>query len=94
MPEPSDPGRGAHLPAPELASFCVMLYSEALIHLGQAPDPRTGEVETDLEQAQFTIDLLAMLEEKTQGNRTPEESSILSELLATLRMGFIRAARL
>jgi hypothetical protein len=68
-----------------------MLYSEALVHLGQVPDPMSGQPHVDLEQAQFTIDLLAMLKEKTEGNRTSEETAVLDEILATLRMGFVRA---
>ncbi|MBI4013319.1 MAG: DUF1844 domain-containing protein [Candidatus Rokubacteria bacterium] len=70
-----------------------MLYSEALVHLGQVPDPMTGQPHRDLEQAQFTIDLLAMLQEKTQGNRTAEESGVLEEILATLRMAYVRVSR-
>jgi hypothetical protein len=70
-----------------------MLYSETLVHLGQVPDPATGQPQRDLEQAQFTIDLLGMLREKTEGNRTPEESSVLDEILATLRMAYVRASR-
>ncbi len=70
-----------------------MLYSEALVHLGQVPDPMTGQSHRDLEQAQFTIDLLAMLQEKTRGNCTPEESGVLEEILATLRMAFVRASQ-
>jgi len=78
----------------DFASFCVMLYSEALMHLGQVPDPMTGEPQQDLEQAQFTIELLAMLQQKTEGNRTPEESGVLEEILAALRMAYVRASRL
>jgi hypothetical protein len=70
-----------------------MLYSEALMHLGQVPDPMTGQPHQDLEQAQFTIDLLGMLREKTEGNRTPQESAVLEEILANLRMAFVRASR-
>jgi hypothetical protein len=69
------------------------MYSDALVHLGQVPDPMTGQPHQDLEQAQFTIDLLAMLREKTEGNRTAEESAVLDEILATLRMSFVRASR-
>jgi hypothetical protein len=81
------------VPAADFASFCVMLGSEALMHLGQLPDPVTGQPHQDLEQAQFTIDLLGMLQEKTRGNRTPQESAVLEELLANLRMAFVRASR-
>lgn len=98
-PTPPSPPRGEPVAAPrgparaDFASFCVMLYSEALVHLGQVPDPVTGQPHRDLEQAQFTIDLLAMLQEKTQGNRTPEESAVLEEILATLRMAFVHLSR-
>jgi hypothetical protein len=70
-----------------------MLGSEALMHLGQVPDPMTGQAHQDLEQAQFTIDLLGMLREKTEGNRTPQESAVLEQLLANLRMAFVHASR-
>ena len=89
--DPTAPPPGQ--PRPDFASFCVMMYSDALVHLGQIPDPLTGQPHQDLEQAQFTIDLLAMLQEKTTGNRTTEESAVLEEILTTLRMGFVRASR-
>jgi hypothetical protein len=70
-----------------------MLYSEALIHLGQVPDPMTGTPAVDLDQARFSIDLLAMLQEKTAGNRSAEESAVLDEALATLRLGYVHLSR-
>jgi hypothetical protein len=76
-----------------LTSLCAMFYSEALLHLGQVPDPATGQAHLDLEQARFTIDMLSMLREKTEGNRTAEESAVLDEVLATLRMGFVQLSR-
>jgi uncharacterized protein DUF1844 len=92
VPPLADPTlRGA--PPADFASFCVMLGSEALMHLGQVPDPMTGQAHQDLEQAQFTIDLLGMLQEKTAGNRTPQESAVLEQLLTNLRMAFVQASR-
>jgi hypothetical protein len=70
-----------------------MLGSEALMHLGQVPDPMTGQPHQDLEQALFTIELLGMLQAKTEGNRTPQESAVLEQLLANLRMAFVHASR-
>lgn len=90
--EPAAPPGGP--PRPDFASFCVMLYSDALVHLGQVPDPVTGQGHQDLEQARFTIDLLGMLREKTEGNRTAEESAVLDEILTNLRMAFVRLSRL
>jgi len=71
-----------------------MLYSDAEVHLGQVPDPVTGRPQPDLGQARYAIDLLTMIKEKTEGNRTSEESAILDEVLTALRMGFVRASRL
>jgi Domain of unknown function (DUF1844) len=70
-----------------------MLYGDAMANLGQAPDPATGRPHIDLEQARFTIDLLAVLQDKTRGNRTPDESAVLEEMLSTLRMGFVRLSQ-
>jgi hypothetical protein len=64
-----------------------------MANLGQAPDPMTGRPHVDLDQARFAIDLLAMLQEKTGGNRTPDESAVLEEMLSTLRMGFVRLSQ-
>jgi len=90
---PPSPGLGPGPLRADLASLCVMFYGDALVHLGQVPDPTTGQPHRDLEQARFLIDLLAMLKEKTEGNRTAEESAVLQEILTTLRMGFVRASR-
>jgi hypothetical protein len=70
-----------------------MLYSDALLNLGQVPDPATGQPRRDLDQARFAIDLIAVLREKTEGNRTVEESAVLEEILATLQMAYVRASR-
>lgn len=77
----------------DLSALCMMLYSEALLHLGQVPDPATGQVRVDLDQARFTIDLLGVIQQKTQGNRTLEESAVLDEMLTAVRLGFVRASR-
>jgi hypothetical protein len=70
-----------------------MLYGDAMANLGQAPDPTIGRPRVDLDQARFAIDLLAMLQEKTRGNRTSDESAVLEEMLSTLRMGYVRLSQ-
>ncbi|HWC05915.1 MAG TPA: DUF1844 domain-containing protein [Gemmatimonadota bacterium] len=92
---PSAPpvGGPGGVPKADLTSLLVMLYGDAMANLGQAPDPMTGRPHVDLDQARFAIDLLAMLQEKTGGNRTPDESAVLEEMLSTLRMGFVRLSQ-
>ena len=87
------PGGPAGAPKADLTSLLVMLYGDAMANLGQAPDPMTGRPHVDLEQARFAIDLLAMLQDKTRGNRTPDESAVLDEMLGALRMGFVRLSQ-
>jgi hypothetical protein len=91
-PGPAMTGPGG-APRADLTSLLVMLYGDAMANLGQAPDPVSGRPHVDLDQARFAIDLLAMLQEKTRGNRTPDESAVLEEMLATLRMGFVRLSQ-
>ena len=81
------------VPKADLTSLLVMLYGDAMANLGQAPDPTSGRPHVDLDQARFAIDLLAMLQEKTRGNRTPDESAVLEEMLTTLRMGYVRVSQ-
>ena len=80
-------------PKADLTSLLVMLYGDAMANLGQAPDPTSGRPHVDLDQARFAIDLLAILQEKTRGNRTPDESAVLEEMLTTLRMGYVRVSQ-
>lgn len=91
-PGPSPLDAGGPMQA-NLTSLCAMFYSEALVHMGQVPDPATGRPHVDLEQARFTIDMLSMIRDKTEGNRTEEESAVLEEILAALRMGFVQLSR-
>jgi hypothetical protein len=91
-PGPATAGPGG-APRADLTSLLVMLYGDAMANLGQAPDPVSGRPHVDLDQARFAIDLVAMLQEKTQGNRTPDESAVLEEMLAGLRMGFVRISQ-
>jgi Domain of unknown function (DUF1844) len=75
-------------------AFALSLGSSALIHLGMAPDPTSKEKPAvDLPLAQQSIDLLALLQEKTRGNLTPEEESFLRNLLYDLRMRFVEVAK-
>ena len=86
---PDDPKR----PRLDFNAFVLSLGSSALIHLGEAPDPLSGETqEPDLMLAQQSIDLLALLQEKTRGNLSEEEAQFLDTLLYDLRVRYVAAA--
>jgi len=77
----------------ELGALFVMFANAALVSLGAVQEPGTGEGRLDLDQARSAIDILVMLRDKTQGNRTDQESRLLEELVYDLQMRFVRAAR-
>jgi len=71
----------------------LMFGTTALLHLGVAPDPVSGEKKLDLPQAKQAIDLLDLLKGKTAGNLTAEESSMLENVLYDLRMRYLDTVR-
>lgn len=79
-------------PLPEITfeAFLISLSSSALIHLGELPDPTTGEKKKDLPLAKQTIDLLGLLREKTRNNLTAEEENLFDHLLYDLRLKFVK----
>ena len=71
------------------SAFVLGLASSALIHLGAHPNPETGSVAMDLTLARQSIDVLALLREKTKGNLSSEEEQLFSSILSDLRMRFV-----
>jgi hypothetical protein len=76
----------------DFSGLLLSLASTAMLHLGApTPDGKTGPV--NLPRAQEMIDLLSVLEQKTKGNLTPDESALLGNLLYNLRLRYVEAAR-
>jgi hypothetical protein len=71
-------------------AFVMMHAQQASLFLGEIPHPETGETVRNLDAARFMIDQLEMLQEKTRGNLSSEESQILSSVLSDLRLAFVR----
>jgi hypothetical protein len=84
---------GPKQPRLDFNALVLSLGSSALIHLGEAPDPVSGNTqEPDLPLAQQSIDLLVLLQEKTRGNLSDEEARFLDTLLYDLRVRYVAAA--
>ena len=81
------------VPPIDFNTFVISLSASATMHLGTAPNPATGEAEVNLPLARQTIDLLALLEDKTRGNLTGEEERLLAQVLYDLRMQFVQRAK-
>ncbi len=87
------PGGGDELPPVDFTTFVLSLSTSALAALGLMEDPRLGRPgRPNLPMARQTIDLLAMLEEKTRGNLSGEEERLLTQVLTDLRLHFVRVS--
>jgi len=71
----------------------MMQAQNAALFLGQIPNPQTGKGEVNLELAKMFIDQLAMIQEKTRGNLTNEETAVLRNTLSNLQMAFVEVSR-
>ncbi|MSR43857.1 MAG: DUF1844 domain-containing protein [Phycisphaerales bacterium] len=82
------------LPPADFRSIVGLLATQALSGLGAYGDPATGRVVVDLPGAQFAIDLLGVLVEKTKGNLSDEENKELTAILAELRSRFVQLTQM
>ena len=71
------------------SSFVISLGSSSLMLMGEQLDPQQQSVPVNLPQAKEIIDLLSVLEEKTKGNLTADEQTVLRDMLYALRMKYV-----
>ncbi len=77
----------------DFASFLLSLATTGMVHLGEIPEPSTGQKSEDLEGARQMIEILDIMKEKTEGNLSGEESKLLENLLYELRMKFMSKSK-
>jgi hypothetical protein len=93
------PGRGAAPTDPAkqasrvFLTFLAQIVQQGFMQLGQVESPFTGQREVDLDGARFTIDLLGVLQQRTKGNLTDQETRMLSESLRELQLQYVAIAR-
>lgn len=87
----SEAGASGPLPRVDFSGFILSLYSSGLVQLGKVEDPLTGKKSKNFELAKATVDMIAMLEEKTKGNLTEDEKNLLKALLSEIRIAFVEA---
>ncbi len=73
----------------DFSTFVMSLTSSALYHLGDMPDPTTGQIEQNLPAVRQTIDILTMLQAKTKGNLDPQEDKLLGQLIYEVQMKYV-----
>jgi hypothetical protein len=90
--QPAD--TGIPLPEPTLSFLAGTMYVQGAIAMGLLPNPTSDkQPKVQIEQARHAIDMLAMLQQKTEGNRTPDESEEIEFMLHQLRMAFITVSQ-
>ena len=86
--DPNDPN------AISFAAFVLSLAHTAAVHVGDVPDPVSGQrAPVNVDAAKQMIDILSLLEQKTRGNLTAEERQLLDQILYELRLRFVEATR-
>ncbi len=70
-------------------TYLTSIGYQAMIFLGEIPNPSTGENEKNLRQAKFIIDTIVMLKEKTRGNLSDQEAAFIEGTLDELQAKFL-----
>jgi hypothetical protein len=90
QPQPPPRQPAENLPPASLSYLASTLYLQAAIALGILPNPMAEKkFDVHLDRAKHAIDTLQVLQEKTEGNRTPQESDEIEAMLHQLRLAFI-----
>ena len=82
----------AALPPPSFFTHVTSIATQVMLSFGEIEHPVTKETRRSLPEAKFGIDTLGMLEEKTEGHLTDQEREYLQQVLAELRMKYVKAA--
>jgi len=83
---------GGGLPKADFELLVSTLATQALFAMGAIPDPRTGQRMQSLELARHHIDMLAVIEEKTKGNLSSDETDLIASTLFELRQRYVQLA--
>ena len=78
-------------PEADFYSFISGLGMQALMFMGEIPDPITKKKQKNFSQAKYIIDTLIMLGQKTKGNLTEEEGGLMEGIIHELQMKYVKA---
>ena len=70
-------------------SLVMTFQAAAMQQMGKLKNPVSDKIERDLQQAQLSIDILDMLEEKTRGNLSEDETKLLKGILQELKLNYV-----
>lgn len=88
------PAADAGIPEASFHVLLATLGTQAMAMMGLLPNPEGGgNTQVHMPMARHLIDMVGVLEEKTKGNLTPEEATVLTENLHQLRMAYVAVSR-
>ena len=73
---------------PNFSIFLTSLGMQAMIFLGEMPNPINNETKVEIARAKYMIDSIAMIKDKTQGNLSAEEQKLIDDILYGLRLKY------
>lgn len=91
--ESADASREREVPGASFAILVNSLLTQMFFALGAIPDPQSGKRYVDLDLAKHHIDMLGILEEKTKGNLTEDETKMLDRAMYEGRMQYVQVAQ-
>jgi len=74
----------------DLRDLGALLVTQALVALGELPEPGSNQQQLNLEAARLAIDLLDVLEQRTRAARSEDEDRFILSSLAQLRLAYVR----
>jgi hypothetical protein len=77
----------------DFPTFVLSVGSAAMMGMGLAPHPESGDQKVDLELARQNIDLLEMIQQKTTNNLNAEETRLLDRILYEVRTKFLEVSK-
>jgi hypothetical protein len=87
--EPAETTTAGGEPPLDFFNYIASLGFQAMIFLGEMPNPITNKVEKNLKQAKFLIDTLIILRDKTKGNLSKEEDDLLNGSIYELQLRYV-----
>jgi len=89
----SSKGQEPEMPPVDFNLFISSLGMQALMGLGEIENPISNKKEKSLPQAKYLIDTLSMVQEKTKGNLSEQESSMVEQMVFQLRMKYVELTK-
>ena len=79
-----------NLPPISFSSLVISLATQALAQMGELEHPELGDVK-NIEAAKYSVDLIEILKEKTAGNLTKDEQTLIDEVITNVKMAYVKA---